>query len=47
MGCQAYDTGSNRVHPSGRVKMLGMSVGVMGGRAKSDVQVGMTILVLI
>ena len=27
------------IYPRGRVKMFGMSVGVMGGWAKSDVQV--------
>ena len=31
------------LYPRSRVKMFGMSVGVMGGWAKSDVQVGMTI----
>ena len=35
------------IYPRFRVKMFGMSVGVMGGWAMSDVQVGMTMLVLI
>ena len=37
--------GSN--YPRYRVKMFGMSVGVVGVWAMSDVQVSMTILVLI
>ena len=35
------------IYPRCRVKLFGMSVGVMGGWAMSDVQVVMTILVLI
>ena len=45
--CQVYVTDSRHNYPRFRVKMFGVNVGAIRVWVMSDVQVGMTILVLI